>query len=79
MALRATSSGLTAAISSGRFLDQLLGSHGKDIELGTADDETEVFERPRIWFSRSRLIFTSNARLARSALTEWLGEIAGNA
>ena len=26
-------------------LDQLLGSHGEDIELGTADDETEVFEK----------------------------------
>src|SRR5262249_13961061 len=28
--------------------------------------------RPRIWFSRSRLILTSNARLASGALTEWL-------
>ena len=26
-------------------LDQLLGSHGKDIELGAADDETEVLEK----------------------------------
>ena len=26
-------------------LDQLLGSHGKDIELGTADDETEVLKK----------------------------------
>src|ERR1700760_5121876 len=26
-------------------LDQLLGSHGEDIELGTADDEAEVFEK----------------------------------
>jgi hypothetical protein len=26
-------------------LDQLLGSHGKDIELGTTDDETEVLEK----------------------------------
>ena len=26
-------------------LDQLLGSHGEDIELGTADDETEVLEK----------------------------------
>src|SRR5258705_13943442 len=26
-------------------LDQLLGSHGEDIELGAADDETEVFEK----------------------------------
>ena len=28
--------------------------------------------RPRTWFSRSRLILTSSARLASSALTEWL-------
>ena len=26
-------------------LDQLLGSHGEDIELGTADDETEVLKK----------------------------------
>src|SRR6185369_4072085 len=26
-------------------LDQLLGSHSKDIELGTADDETEVLQK----------------------------------
>jgi hypothetical protein len=26
-------------------LDQLLGSHGEDIELGTADDETKVLEK----------------------------------
>ena len=26
-------------------LDQLLGSHRKDIELGTADDETEVLQK----------------------------------
>src|SRR5207344_1740608 len=26
-------------------LDQLLGSHGKGIELGTADDETEVLQK----------------------------------
>jgi hypothetical protein len=29
----------------GTALDQLLGSHGKDIELGTADDETKVLEK----------------------------------
>src|ERR1700680_1398836 len=29
----------------GTVLDQFLGSHGKDIELGTADDETEVLEK----------------------------------
>ena len=26
-------------------LDQLLGSHGEDIELGTTDHETEVLEK----------------------------------
>ena len=26
-------------------LDQLLGSHGKDIELGTADDQTEILQK----------------------------------
>jgi hypothetical protein len=26
-------------------LDQLPGSHGKDIELGTANDETEVLQK----------------------------------
>src|SRR6476660_6517236 len=26
-------------------LDQLLGSHGEDIELGTADHQAEVFEK----------------------------------
>src|SRR5262245_49080896 len=45
----------------GTILDQFLGPHRKHIELCT-----------RIWFSRSRLILTSNARLASSALTEWL-------
>src|SRR6478735_9744021 len=29
----------------GTTLDQLLGSHGKDIEFGTADDQTEVLEK----------------------------------
>ena len=29
----------------GTVLDQLLGSHGKDIEFGTANDETEVLEK----------------------------------
>ncbi len=26
-------------------LDQFLGSHGKDIELGTADDQTKVLQK----------------------------------
>src|SRR5204863_3256871 len=29
----------------GATLDQLLGSHGKDIELGSADHQAEVFEK----------------------------------
>ena len=29
----------------GTILDQLLGSHGEDIELGAADDKTEVLEK----------------------------------
>src|ERR1700729_992109 len=29
----------------GTALDQFLGSHGKDIKLGTADDEAEIFEK----------------------------------
>ena len=54
-------------------LDQLLGSHGEDIELGTRPmTRPRSFRRPRTWFSRSRLILTSSARLASSALTEWL-------
>jgi hypothetical protein len=34
--------------------------------------ESWKVRRPRTWFSRSRLILTSNARLASSALTKWL-------
>src|SRR5262249_44552583 len=56
----------------GTILDQLLGPHSKNIELGTANHETDVLEQATVWFSRSRLILTSNARLASSALTEWL-------
>src|SRR6185503_17875463 len=44
-AVRASSSGLIAAIQLRAPLDQLLGSHGEDIELGTADDETEVLKK----------------------------------
>ena len=44
MAVRASSSGLTAAISSGRFSISA-SAHGEDIELGAADDETEVLEK----------------------------------
>src|SRR5262249_35143780 len=56
----------------GTILDQFLGPHRKDVELGSADYQTDVLSRPRIWFSTSRLILTSNARLASGALTEWL-------
>ena len=70
-ALRASSSGLIAD-QLGTALDQLLGSHGEDIELGVADHQAEVFEKAAKTISRSRLILTSNARLASSALTEWL-------
>ena len=38
LAVRAASSGLITAASSGPILDQLLGSHAEDIKLGTADD-----------------------------------------
>jgi hypothetical protein len=71
MALRATSRGLTAAISSGRFL-QLLGSHGQDIELGTTDDETEVLEKATDLVLEIALDLCQQRPLARSALTEWL-------
>src|ERR1700730_6177185 len=54
------------------ILNQLLGSHGEDVELGAPVTRPRFLRRPRIWFSRSRLILTSNARLARSALIDWL-------
>ena len=43
------------------IFDQRLGAHGEDIELGAADDEPRFLSRPRTWFSRPRLILTSNA------------------
>ena len=48
-------------------LDQLLSSHGEDIELGTANDETEVFEK-----ATHMVLEIAFDRLASSALTEWL-------
>jgi hypothetical protein len=44
----------------GTILDQLLGSRGEDIELGATDEEPRFLSGPRTWFSRSRLILTSN-------------------
>jgi hypothetical protein len=38
MALRAASSGLTGSHQFETIFDQRLGAHGKDIELGAADD-----------------------------------------
>ena len=45
-ALRASSNGRSDRSYQLRTaLDQLLGSHGEDIELGTADHQAEVFEK----------------------------------
>src|SRR5437899_11090813 len=44
----------------------------KTLNLARPITRPTFLSRPRIWFSRSRLILTSNARLASSALTEWL-------
>jgi len=49
-------------------LTAVIGAFASSLTLAIS----EVTARPRIWFSRSRLILTSNARLASSALTEWL-------
>jgi len=70
MALRALSSGPTTAIKLGTVLRSVPRPARQRRELGTADHETDVLEQARTWFSRSRLILTSNARLASSALTD---------
>src|SRR5262249_2933277 len=44
----------------------------KTLNLARPITRPTFLSRPRIWFSRSRLILTSSARLASSALTEWL-------
>src|SRR5262245_61269964 len=56
----------------GTILDQFLGPHSKDIELGTADHETDVLKQATDLVLEISLIFTRDARLASSALTEWL-------
>jgi hypothetical protein len=69
-ALRASRSGLIAAISSGRPSINSSARTAKTLNL--ARPITRFLRRPRTWFSRSRLILISIARLATSALTEWL-------
>ena len=50
-------------------LDQLRGAHGKDVQLRPIDDEPEEYLRsPRIWFSRSRLILTSENSADKQSL-----------
>ena len=71
-ALRASSSGLIAAISSGRPSINSSARTAKTLNLARPMTRPRFFRRPRTWFSRSRLILTSSARLASSALTEWL-------
>ena len=45
---------------------------GEDIQSARPMTRPRFLRRPRTWFSRSRFILTSNARLASSALTAWL-------
>ena len=71
-ALRASSSGLIAAISSGRPSINSSARTAKTLNLARPMTRPRFLRRPRTWFSRSRLILTSSARLASSALTEWL-------
>src|SRR5438105_3880218 len=54
----------------GAILDQ--SRTVRTLNLARPITRPTFLSRPRIWFSRSRLILTSNARLASSALTEWL-------
>src|SRR6266478_3443864 len=72
MALRALSSGPTTAINSGRSSISSSARTAKTLNLARPITRPTFLSRPRTWFSRSRLILTSNARLASSALTEWL-------
>src|SRR5262245_788104 len=72
MALRALSSGPTTAINWGRSSISSSARTAKTLNLARPITRPTFLSRPRIWFSRSRLILTSNARLASSALTEWL-------
>ena len=56
----------------GTPLNQLLGTYSEDIDLARPMTRPKFLSRPRTWFSRSRLILTSNARLASSALTRYV-------
>src|SRR6516165_2570413 len=60
MALRALSSGPTTAISSGRPSISCSARTAKTLNLARPITRPTFLSRPRIWFSRSRLIFTSN-------------------
>src|SRR5262245_30865591 len=72
MALRALSSGPTTAINSGRSAISSSARTAKTLNLARPITRPTFLSRPRTWFSRSRLILTSNARLVSKALTEWL-------
>src|SRR5262245_8261902 len=76
MALRALSGGPTTAINSGRSSISSSARTAKALHLARPITRPRFLRRPRIWFSRSRLILTSNARLASSAQTEWLSRSA---
>ena len=71
-AFRASSNGLIAAISSGRPAINSSARTAKTLNLARPITRPRFLRRPRTWFSRSRLILTSSARLASSALSEWL-------
>ena len=71
-ALRASSNGLIAAISSGRPAINSSARMAKTLNLARPMTRPRFLRRPRTWFSRSRFILTNIARLASSALTEWL-------
>src|SRR5262245_34769690 len=75
MALRALSSGPTTAINSGRSSISSSARRAKTLNLARPITRPTFLRRPRIWFSRSRLIFTSNARLTSNALTIMIVEI----
>src|SRR6266581_7447304 len=59
MALRALSSGSTTAINSGRFSISSSARTAKTLNLARPITTPTFLSRPRIWFSRSRLILTS--------------------
>src|SRR5215467_2188173 len=65
MALRALSSGPTTAINSGRSSISSSARTAKTLNLARPITRPTFLSRPRIWFSRSRLILISNARLGQ--------------